>query len=604
MKELILFRKDRVHHKSAIVLYGLIILLPVVYLGFPIFQNRHILSELIATGLITLVAVYSFIVDRKIMWASWERWLCSFIIFAAANLAFKSKLSYPGIASSLFLVLLYMGFLHSIRSVGVSRSLRIASFLFTGIITILVIAKLVLTLIWQDSVTSYFFPNRSIFAILIACEVCFVFPLLIHRNLYSSAPSTAFRVWVIWAIISGICLIVFLGGRAAMMGSAVSLGVFLLLSSKKQKIRKRLFMCVLLVLPLLLFSLYWNKPGSSAGRLLIYKIASQMPAGNWITGIGMGEFKVQYNQFQSSYFYQHGSRSNEVWLADNTYYCFNDWYQMLIENGCIGFLLVAISFFSFVKVLLRKGKTGALITAPLLLLVCAGVAALFSYPLQFLPIQVICVFSLALISAETKDDFLKVLHFNSWRRFIPMVAIVLTGVYALIGQVQVIRSKIGADLAAEYAQLGMRAKSLEMYRTVYNSGYMDGLMLFSFGRELYYSNQLEESLAVLKQAEKKYSSNLLYVLMAHVMEQTGDKASAEKFYLDAIQMVPNRLMPKWEIAQYFQRTRDTSKALQWIDSVVCMKIKVPGAIDHVKSEALQMKTKLQCKIRLQSNKSN
>ena len=45
---------------------------------------------------------------------------------------------------------------------------------------------------------------------------------------------------------------------------------------------------------------------------------------NWLWGIGHGQFKAKYNEYQAAYFSSHSIDSKEAVLADNSIYAFND----------------------------------------------------------------------------------------------------------------------------------------------------------------------------------------------------------------------------------------------------------------------------------------
>lgn len=63
---------------------------------------------------------------------------------------------------------------------------------------------------------------------------------------------------------------------------------------------------------------------------------------NFFEGIGIGNFQVLYGHYQAAYFGAGQYSIKELLLADNTYYAFNDYFQLIIEIGIDGLIILIL----------------------------------------------------------------------------------------------------------------------------------------------------------------------------------------------------------------------------------------------------------------------
>lgn len=242
-----------------------------------------------------------------------------------------------------------------------------------------------------------FFPNNSLFGILIASQFAFVAPFI--NSLIENHKTADLNKTILKLVTIAFCAFVLIAtaGRAGLAGFAIALLIMNLKRFWKLPRLKKIIIIIssILFLCLLLFA----KPDSSKGRLLIYKVVlNEMPASQMISGIGFGEFKNQYNHFQSVYFSNHSIDSSEALLADNTYFAFNDPFQLIIELGIFGFIIFFIFFIFLLKRFISDFKIdffgndylkGAYMTV-----FCFLIGSLFSYPfhiLSFLPLFILSI---------------------------------------------------------------------------------------------------------------------------------------------------------------------------------------------------------------------
>lgn len=105
------------------------------------------------------------------------------------------------------------------------------------------------------------------------------------------------------------------------------------------KVRSFFVMTALLLFAMGCVGLFKMKENSAMGRLLVWKVSTEIIAENLWAGIGFDNFKSCYMNKQADFF-----RSNpgapESMVASDTCYAFNEYLQSFVEIGLIGFMLM------------------------------------------------------------------------------------------------------------------------------------------------------------------------------------------------------------------------------------------------------------------------
>ncbi len=86
------------------------------------------------------------------------------------------------------------------------------------------------------------------------------------------------------------------------------------------------FFIGILLFVISVFCLYRFKQGSAAGRVLIWKVTSEMISDYLLTGVGTDQFKAYYMDYQANYFKTH-PESKEAMVAGDVNYAFNEVLQ-------------------------------------------------------------------------------------------------------------------------------------------------------------------------------------------------------------------------------------------------------------------------------------
>ena len=80
-------------------------------------------------------------------------------------------------------------------------------------------------------------------------------------------------------------------------------------------------------------------------------------------------------------------------------------------------------------------------------------------------------------------------------------------------------------------------------------------------QQLYYSNRLAEAKEILDNCRLYYVDNKVYKLKADIEKELKMYPEAEKSYLRAIYMVPNRMGSRLDLLNFYVARNDTTKAI-------------------------------------------
>lgn len=160
----------------------------------------------------------------------------------------------------------------------------------------------------------------------------------------------------------------------------------------KSKTDKRIFYLLIgIVLIVLTVAILVIKHDSASGRLLVWNITSRHLGDHWLIGAGYGKFPALYNLWQSDYFSHRELTDKYFYIADNTYFAFNEFLQTGIELGVSGIFIWAI-LTTYVVYWSFKGSVWALSICAFL------ITGLASYPFRETQHQIIFFIFLALFA--------------------------------------------------------------------------------------------------------------------------------------------------------------------------------------------------------------
>ena len=340
------------------------------------------------------------------------------------------------------------------------------------------------------------------------------------------------------------------------------------------------------------YGAYNYKKNSADGRILIWKVSTNIIKSSPFFGVGHDRFKSYYMDAQANYFVKNKD-TEEGMLADNSYYAFNDGLQFLAENGIIGFLLMSnVLFFSIISKTIEK--VIALKVVSLVTLLSIFVFGLFSYPMQILPIKLIGVLALSIIATNDVKS-IRVFSKGSSRPFdlIGVRAFKASSVFLVVVLIWVSYPRIknmehgfnSWKNALMAYHRGSYVESVLEFESLLPLFKREGDYLMNYGKALVMSHKYEEAIMVLVQAKHYLNTTIIETALGDAYKATGHYMKAEKAYNRAANMIPNRFYPHYLLAQLYKETGQTEKANRKANELLNKEIKVSSsAIRDMKAE--------------------
>ena len=171
---------------------------------------------------------------------------------------------------------------------------------------------------------------------------------LIGKKTNTFFPIVRIYISVIILSIATICLFLTYA-RAAWIGFIVSLFIIIISFYKQYNYSKLklysykfrlMYILTIISIIFILFFIFYFKMQSIYGRWQIYKIDLLIIEKNPIFGIGLGNLRTQFNEYQALYFTIHSVSIDKQLLATNTFEAFNIILQLIAEIGIFGLLII------------------------------------------------------------------------------------------------------------------------------------------------------------------------------------------------------------------------------------------------------------------------
>ncbi len=346
-----------------------------------------------------------------------------------------------------------------------------------------------------------------------------------------------------------------------------------------------------------LLGIYHFKKGSADGRLFIWKVTTEIIKDYPIAGVGFDRFKTHYMNYQADYFLKHGETS-EALVADNTYYAFNEWLQFIVENGLMGFLLLAIGVYMLFKIKVRdKNSYYFLITKSTFLSI--GVFALFSYPMQILPIKLILLVLLALLGSL---DIQKHTVFNIdkntksyaiWSLKTMVFVLGLAGLSIGVSYTQTLDSGFKTwKSALNIYKYGDYEGAIDEYAKAYPILKKEGEFLMNYGKTLSMAKQNKRAIQILEKSKQHLNTTIIETALGDAYRGVKEYNKAETAYQYAGNMIPVRFYPLYLQAKLYEESDQKDKAITMAKVILNKEIKVPStAIKEIKAEMKRIVTK-------------
>lgn len=301
---------------------------------------------------------------------------------------------------------------------------------------------------------------------------------------------------------------------------------------------------VLAVLAFVVLVLCWLKFDSAAGRLVIWRVACSGFLDHALVGNGLGGFPYAYAQWSADYFSNHPTDAIVADVCDNA---FNELVTIGVEQGLVGVAMCLVLFSWMGKNLYER-------SLPLFSgFVALIVFSLFSYPFQCLPFRILFVFLLAYVGSVQPKGSLSMMARIHCLVVVALVVGVSIGLARELGQ-----RKTATD---EYGELaGLReCYFVEDYYRLLPMLDDNPSFLFDFGKQLSALGRYNDSNAILKKGTLVSGDPMFYVCMGNNYVEMSLFNKAERLYIQAFRILPNRLYPLYKLMKLYETTHQDRK---------------------------------------------
>jgi len=396
---------------------------------------------------------------------------------------------------------------------------------------------------------------------------------------------TVERYLIVAGLIVMVTAIFLSGSRAGMLAIVLSTGTFLLAKKNiRHNIRQfKYYKLVLFLLSSLLvgstFLLYYQKKDSADGRLLIWKVSSEMIKDKPAFGHGYRAFQAKYMDYQAAYF-RNNPDSKFKLLADNVKHPFNEFLKVAVEFGIAGLaVILLIILFVLRKIIELENENRALVLSGF---ASFFVLACFSYPLQYISTWLLLVFYFLALR------LLKEIRIgNTPVSVITRITIVVACIFALSHLVRQVSAEKRWKTIAMNSLRGNTEKMLPEYRKLHLAFLKrNPFFLYNYGAELNIAGRHAESIVILNACQKLFNDYDLQMLLADNYHKKGELEEAVQIYQHASYMIPCRFLPVYQLFKIYREANQREMAVKYAREIVNKKMKIPSfTVTSIISEA-------------------
>ena len=363
--------------------------------------------------------------------------------------------------------------------------------------------------------------------------------------------------------------------RTAML--AVGCAALLLASSTDvgKRFLKKYSIWLIVASVLSVVGAYMLKKPSADGRLFMNRISIMAINSNGMDGAGLGRFGAAYGDAQARYFGERMTlsgddtdwtalRDSDRLTADCPQYAFNEYLQLGVEGGPVA-MLFFISL--IITAIISSYKRDDIWCYGLLAL---AVFAMFSYPLHIIQFQVLLAVMLAACATPRSEGILG--------GSVVMIVALIISLLILISSIPWMNRLKEASEAWKKTE---KWYNMEYYYYViedadilYDSMRHDYSFLFTYGQSLSKEGQYIKSNEILSEGSLISSDPMFWIVMGNNNLSLERYEEAERCYIHAFHMVPNRLYPLCRLAELYIKMGDYDRFYDMKQKIERFKSKV------------------------------
>ena len=371
--------------------------------------------------------------------------------------------------------------------------------------------------------------------------------------------------------------------------------VFILVFEKLKKVNIFVKNNVSLILFVLLFGILFSayhisilNISSLRGRLLIWKITTNMISENFIFGVGKGQYHVEYLNYQAEYFDTKDLNelsSQYIYLADDSKFAFNEFLEVFAELGLIGILMYGGVIVFAILIILERNRRDILVRSAGFLILAIALSGTMSYPLSILHILLLLLFAFAILSSSLTN---RVFHIDKTVNLSLITISLVCSAYSAPYQVNRYKSlkKIKAFSSIVYM---FPEEGVELYKKFYDKLKYDSYYLSDFSNKLLFAQKYYQCIEVLNRTQLFLNNHKINEMLGKCYKAINDFERAEVEFITAINKVPNRFSPRYELMKLYIEENNIERAVETAYQIIKLNEKVPSKLTmQAKKEAINL----------------
>ena len=331
--------------------------------------------------------------------------------------------------------------------------------------------------------------------------------------------------------------------------------------------------------------LYKIRPESADVRLLIWSVSGEAFLKAPLFGYASGAVQSLYMPWQAAFFQTH-PLSSLAPLATNHYQTFNEYLHILCEQGLVGFILFAL----FAVCAFKKCSNRGLVAASISL----GTSSFFLYTYDIIPIIILAPMFLGLASSCGINDSCNEIKKKQRPARLLFCAVVLTLTSVVCWKVCKRYSYAEKDLK-EFIRLPEDSMADRIRPASESIIFRNKDMSLLYATHSFRLSP-QDHIAVLEQCSKRITVVEMMSALGNLYLDSSLKDKAERCFILAHYMAPDRMVPKYDLFKYYRDKEDADKATEWAEIILSSSPRTYNAVTlEIKSEARKFMETTRCK---------
>lgn len=398
------------------------------------------------------------------------------------------------------------------------------------------------------------FDNPAGLSVCLCCCLPFCYPVFIHSNSFKRYLS----IFVFCVLIIANFMTQSQAGMLSMLFVCVCM------VSERIKIKS---WCLLAIFSIVIGLGYLYKKDSANGRLLIWRCSLEMVKEKPITGWGPNAFRTNYMNYQAS-FLKNNPNHPFALLADNVKHPFNEYLNIILMGGFLGFALF-LAFLSFMFFCYYRSRSSVIAKTALWSMVGICIFAFFSYPSRYPFIWIVFIIDCIILISQANFR----ICLNNTVKAIALIIAVPLVCYCLFNRISEASFQCKWKEISDKAISGKYENVFCEYDGLSTQGMSNPYFLYNYAAELFFANRFENSLMILLQCKDILADYELEMLLGETYSDLGQSSNAINHYQNASYMCPSRLEPLYKIFQIGKDVDSTKEVIDLAQSILSRKTK-------------------------------